>query len=590
MSKLVLVARGIRSPRRAYAEVVRRLTYLWGPRLTSSIRKRWVILKNPHAEIRFGKYCRLDPGFSLHMPDGGEFVAGTAVHFRRGFRAEISRGGRVTIGDVCVFSYYSLIQCSTSIEIGDRAMFGQSSMVVDGNHKLKDVSTPIFGQGFEFTPIKIGSDVTTLTKVTVINDIGHKSIVAANSVVNKPVPPYSAVGGVPAKVIDYFGPPELEPPEWRERRMAAGDPDQPPRRGRLEVSGHSIAFGGGVSAFEHRFTTRLAELLDAEEVNRSVAGAIACWQETGADPGDGGYARVLQSFLRPADPEAAHPSGLVGLVNYGVNDLAVLGPDNLDPFRHALRTAISRHRAAAVFEESHPTVSYDGSWTPRPAAGPDCSGKGVMVTAEDGASFTVSVPERFPGGTVALGFVAASGSGARHAFTLDGEPAGVLDTRGITDQLGHRVGAVMRLPGVSPGPHEIVCRVTSCAGDTAFDYWQLESEPALPVLLPLAYPMLDWRPYDGWPHRPTEAGVAALNDLIVGVAAEFGAQAITVDTVSVMRAEDAVFGSAGTYPNDAGHAALARACAAALSAAELAERPLDAEAERRSSPGFAQRG
>lgn len=574
--RLTLLARGVRDPALAYREVVRRLTYRWGPRLSSAIRKRWVILKNPHAEISFGKYCRLDPGFSLHMPDGGRFVAGTAVHFRRGFRAEISRGGVVTIGDVCVFSYYSLIQCSTSIEIGDRAMFGQSSMIVDGNHRLKDISTPIFGQGFDFRPIRIGADVTTLTKVTVINDIGHKSVVAANSVVNHPVPPYSMVGGVPAKLIDYFGPPELEPAEWRERREPGTAPPAAKRPNRLEVSGHSIAFGGGVSAFAHRFTTRLAELLDAEEVNRAVAGAIACWQETGADPGDGGYARVLQRFERPADLQAPHPEGLIALTNYGLNDLAVLGPGGLDPFRHALRTVISRHRANAVFEESDPSVSYAGAWRARAAEGPDCSGDGVMETTRDGASLVVALPGEFPGGTVVLGFVASPDGGARHAFELDGAPAGVLDTRGATDQLGHRTGTVMRLPGLTPGAHRIACRVS---GATAFDYWQHERDPAPPVLVPLAYPIRHGRGYDGWPHPPGEDEVRALNDAIRAVAAEFGPRVVPVDTAAVLAGQPALLAGDGIYPNDAGHAALARACAAAverLAASEATERPLHA--------------
>jgi acetyltransferase-like isoleucine patch superfamily enzyme len=573
--RLIRLARGVRHPARAYREMVRRLTYQWGPRLSSAIRKRWVIVKNPHAEISFGKYCRLDPGFSLHMPDGGRFAAGTAVHFRRGFRAEISQGGVVTIGDVCVFSYYSLIQCSTSIEIGDRAMFGQSSMIVDGNHRLKDISTPIFGQGFDFRPLKIGSDVTTLTKVTVINDIGHKSVVAANSVVNHPVPPYSIVGGVPAKLIDYFGPPELEPADWKERRAPRAKPPARKPPNRLEVSGHSIAFGGGVSAFEHRFTTKLAGLLDAEEVNRAVAGAIACWQETGADPGDGGYARVLQCFERPHDLQAPHADGRIALAYYGLNDLAVLGPGGLGPFRHALRTVISRHRASAVFEESDPSVSYAGTWSARAAEGPDCSGDGVMETAGDGASLIVSLSDEFPGGTVALGFVALPGGGATHAFELDGAPAGDLVTRGATDPLGHRTGTVMRLRELTPGAHRIACRVS---GATAFDYWQLEREPAPPVLVPLAYPLRQWDGYDGWPHPPDEAGVRALNDAIGAVAAEFGPRVLLLNTAAVVASDGALL-AGGTYPNDAGHAALARACAAAverLAASEATERPLHA--------------
>ncbi len=45
----------------------------------------------------------------------------------------------------------------------------------------------------------IGSNVTLLSGVT----IGRGSIVAAGAVVNKDVPPYSIVGGVPAKVIKF---------------------------------------------------------------------------------------------------------------------------------------------------------------------------------------------------------------------------------------------------------------------------------------------------------------------------------------------------------------------------------------------------
>ena len=45
----------------------------------------------------------------------------------------------------------------------------------------------------------IGSNVTLLSGVTV----GRGSIIAAGAVVNKDVPPYSIVGGVPAKVIKF---------------------------------------------------------------------------------------------------------------------------------------------------------------------------------------------------------------------------------------------------------------------------------------------------------------------------------------------------------------------------------------------------
>jgi len=543
---------------RFWKRLMRKVVYFWGPRLTSELRKRWVIFKNPHAEISFAGPCRLGPGFNLHMENGGRFIVGRYVDFRRGFLAEIGGDATVTIGDLCVFSYNSLIQCSTSIEIGDRAMFGQSSIVVDGNHRYRDVSMPLGGQGYDYRAVKIGNDATTLTKVTIVDSIGTKAVVGANSVVAKPVPAYCLAAGVPARVLDYFGPPELAPPEWEQRKRDKGIADPPPRPGRLEVSGHSIAFGGGVSAFEHRFTTKLADLLGVQEVNRAVSGAIACWHDTGAEVGDGGYATVLQRFERPADMEASPPEPALALTYYGVNDLGLLGPDNLVPFEHALRTTISRHRASAVFEEDHESVSASGAWQARAADGPDCSGKGVLETRATGSTLTIGVPDAFPGGTIALGFVASGEASSRIAIAVDGDQAETLDTAGVAEPLGHRNGVVARLRDLPPGAHTLTCTVSETDGPVAFDYWQVEPEPGPVVLVPLAFRMRDWsHHYSDWPHQPGDADVPALNEAIRGVVGEFGEAVVAVDLDSVLDRQERLFSWEGVYPNDEGHRLIA---------------------------------
>jgi len=189
------------------------LGYYRGPYYASLLRKAWVKLRNPHADIRFGKYTYLGPGFSLHMPQGGTFITGAAVEFRRKFRCEVSPGARVEIGARTVFTYDVVMQCGVSIDIGERVMFGQCTLVVDGNHRFRDLDKPMLDQGYDFRPLAIEDDATITTKCTIINSIGTRTFVGANSVVSRPLPAYCVAVGSPARPIEYFGPPGQEPPE-----------------------------------------------------------------------------------------------------------------------------------------------------------------------------------------------------------------------------------------------------------------------------------------------------------------------------------------------------------------------------------------
>ena len=186
-------------------QLVRRASYFWAPRIASGLRRRWAIFRNPHCDIRFEGPVYCGPGFSVFAPEGGTLVVGPGVEFRRNFRLELHHG-TVRIGGGTVFTYDVLIQCSSTIDIGERCMFGQSSIVVDGNHRFKDLDRPMLEQGYDLTPITIADDATITTKCTIIADVGTRSFIGANSVVTKPVPAYSVAAGVPAKVIESFGP------------------------------------------------------------------------------------------------------------------------------------------------------------------------------------------------------------------------------------------------------------------------------------------------------------------------------------------------------------------------------------------------
>jgi acetyltransferase-like isoleucine patch superfamily enzyme len=211
----------LRSLRRVPFEI----SYRRGPRWMSWVRKQWVLIQHPDATIRFGRDTYLGPGFSLFIPENGTFIAGDGCEFRRDFRAEIHGDGRVVIGDGCRFTYSVLIQCTTTIEVGDRCTFGQTAILVDGQHRFRDLTRPMLDQGYDFAPLRIGDDAVTTTKNTIMADIGDRAVVGANAVVTKPIPAYTVAVGMPARPIEYFGPPGQEPAEFSARdgsRRAAG--------------------------------------------------------------------------------------------------------------------------------------------------------------------------------------------------------------------------------------------------------------------------------------------------------------------------------------------------------------------------------
>lgn len=198
----------------------RKVGYFWGPRVMSELRKRWILFRHPHATIRFGRHSYLGPGFSLHVPWDAEFVVGTGVEFRRGFRAELAPGAAIRIGSHTRFTYDVLIQCGDLIEIGEHCMFGQATAIFDGNHRFRDLELPMLDQGYDLRPLRIADHATTTTKCTITAGIGRRAVIGANSVVSDDIPPYCLAVGAPARVIDYFGPRGEEPPGWSETASA----------------------------------------------------------------------------------------------------------------------------------------------------------------------------------------------------------------------------------------------------------------------------------------------------------------------------------------------------------------------------------
>ena len=94
------------------------------------------------------------------------------------------------------------------VTIKDRTLIGSNCRIETSNHSTNylDRRRPD-GTG---RPVEIGEDCWVGVRVTILPGvtIGTGCILAAGAVVTKDVPPFSLIGGVPAKVIRHLGNPE----------------------------------------------------------------------------------------------------------------------------------------------------------------------------------------------------------------------------------------------------------------------------------------------------------------------------------------------------------------------------------------------
>lgn len=92
------------------------------------------------------------------------------------------------------------------VTMGDYVLLGPDVTFTGDDHEYQRVGVPITYSGRPFMrPTVVGDDVWIGTRATVLAGvtIGAGAIVAANAVVNKDVPPFAIVGGVPARHIGW---------------------------------------------------------------------------------------------------------------------------------------------------------------------------------------------------------------------------------------------------------------------------------------------------------------------------------------------------------------------------------------------------
>lgn len=116
----------------------------------------------------------------------------------------ISMGNDIYVGPNALF-----VATASRIFIGNKVLFGPGVTIIGGDHRISDIGQFMFDlktkQPGDDLDICIQDDVWVGTNVTILKGvtIGRGAVIAAGALVNKDVPPYSIVGGMPGRVLKF---------------------------------------------------------------------------------------------------------------------------------------------------------------------------------------------------------------------------------------------------------------------------------------------------------------------------------------------------------------------------------------------------
>lgn len=112
----------------------------------------------------------------------------------------LSIGSRTSIGE-----QNNIRAGGGSIYIGSDCMISQQVSIISSDHGIKKDKLIMNQEWISKGDIRIGDDVWIGCSVQVLAGvtIGNGAVIAAGSLVNKDVPAYAVVAGVPAKIIKY---------------------------------------------------------------------------------------------------------------------------------------------------------------------------------------------------------------------------------------------------------------------------------------------------------------------------------------------------------------------------------------------------
>jgi len=157
----------------------------------------------------FGKRTYVDK--SVHMTGrsaisiGSNSVISESVWMNVNVRKKGEK--RIVIGSNCYIGRRCFFSSGKKIQLGDYCLVGLECKFIGENHVFEDPLKPYITTGLEDkseqvieTNVWAGTAVTFLGAIVV----GRGSVIGAGTLVNKDIPPFSVVVGVPCRVIKRY--------------------------------------------------------------------------------------------------------------------------------------------------------------------------------------------------------------------------------------------------------------------------------------------------------------------------------------------------------------------------------------------------
>lgn len=119
----------------------------------------------------------------------------------------VRHDSRIDIGDGTYFGHRVHIIACSHMSIGKNVVVADNVYISDLFHGFEDIDTPILATPLISPgPVVIEDQVWLGERVCIMPNvrIGKHSVIGANAVVTKDIPPYSVAVGIPAKVIRQF--------------------------------------------------------------------------------------------------------------------------------------------------------------------------------------------------------------------------------------------------------------------------------------------------------------------------------------------------------------------------------------------------